>query len=256
MTLSMPPIRPLLRRVRQYLGLAPKSAALYPADFTDTEIALCERMRRATLTSPERMISLYYAVRYVLDNAIPGAFVECGVYKGGSVMMMIEALKERGAERPLYLYDTYEGMPAPGEHDVKFDGRSVAEKFNALKISETSSHWINAGLEEVRGNVLGTGYPEHLCHFIKGMVEETIPATIPEQIALLRLDTDFYESTRHELTHLYPRLSPGGILIIDDYGNFLGARKAVDEYFAAQPHKPLLQRIDTTGRLVIKTAAI
>jgi hypothetical protein len=90
--------------------------------------------------------------------------------------------------------------------------------------------------------------------FIKGKVEETIPEQAPAQIALLRLDTDWYESTYHELVHLYPRLSPGGILIIDDYGHWAGARKAVDEYFAEHRLNLFLHRIDYTGRICIKTA--
>jgi hypothetical protein len=75
---------------------------------------------------------------------------------------------------------------------------------------------------------------------------------LPEQIAVLRLDTDFYESTRHELRHLYPRLVHGGVLIIDDYGHWAGARKAVDEYIAEEGIRLLLNRIDYTGRIAIK----
>src|SRR5437867_1862945 len=85
-------------------------------------------------------------------------------------------------------------------------------------------------------------------------VEDTIPQHAPERIALLRLDTDWYESTKHELEHLYPRLAPHGVLIIDDYGHWVGAKQAVDEYFATQKLKPFLNRLDYTGRLVIKPA--
>jgi hypothetical protein len=84
------------------------------------------------------------------------------------------------------------------------------------------------------------------------MVEETIPQHAPEQISVLRLDTDWYSSTKHELMHLFPRLSKNGVLIIDDYGHWAGARKAVDEYFADQTIQPLLNRIDQTGRACIK----
>ena len=112
--------------------------------------------------------------------------------------------------------------------------------------------WAYAGLEEVRRNVLSTGYPEDRIAFIQGKVEDTIPGTIPEKIALLRLDTDWYESTRHELTHLYPLLSSSGILIIDDYGHWQGARRAVDEYLGAMPAPTYLHRIDYTGRLALK----
>jgi O-methyltransferase len=84
------------------------------------------------------------------------------------------------------------------------------------------------------------------------MVEDTLPDQAPERIALLRLDTDWYASTKHELEQLYPRLAEGGVLIVDDYGHYEGARRAVDEYFRAAGEPVLLNRIDFSGRLVIK----
>jgi predicted O-methyltransferase YrrM len=104
----------------------------------------------------------------------------------------------------------------------------------------------------VRETVARAGYPAERIHFVKGAVEETIPRTLPGPLALLRLDTDWYQSTRHELVHLYPLLAPGGVLIVDDYGHWQGAARAVDEYFAAHPPGPLLTRIDYTGRLAVK----
>jgi O-methyltransferase len=89
---------------------------------------------------------------------------------------------------------------------------------------------------------------------VKGKVEDTVPKNAPEKIALLRLDTDWYESTRRELVHLFPRLVPGGVLIIDDYGHWQGARKAVDEYIAGNQVKILLNRVDYTGRIGVKIA--
>ncbi|MCW2967337.1 MAG: macrocin O-methyltransferase, partial [Solirubrobacteraceae bacterium] len=105
---------------------------------------------------------------------------------------------------------------------------------------------------DVRNTVLGTGYPPERIHFVRGPVEETLPEHAPERLALLRLDTDWYESTRAEMEHLYPRLSDGGVLIIDDYGHWDGARRAVEEHFAANGDAPLLHRIDYTGRIGIK----
>ena len=83
------------------------------------------------------------------------------------------------------------------------------------------------------------------------MVEETIPDGAPEQIALCRLDTDWYESTIHEMEHLYPRMTPGGVLLIDDYGHFMGCKRAVDEYIEKNQRALLLNRIDFTGRLIV-----
>jgi hypothetical protein len=105
---------------------------------------------------------------------------------------------------------------------------------------------------EVRAALLSTGYPAERVHLVEGRVEDTLPAAAPDAIALLRLDTDWYAGTKHELETLYPRLSPGGVLILDDYGHYEGARRAVDEYFADAGGRPLLSRIDYTGRVGVK----
>jgi hypothetical protein len=97
-----------------------------------------------------------------------------------------------------------------------------------------------------------TGYPEDKLHFVEGEVETTIPAAAPEQISLLRLDTDWYRSTLHELNHLYPKLVRRGALIIDDYGAYEGSRKATDEYFADRSNPIFLGRIDEAARIGFK----
>ena len=109
-----------------------------------------------------------------------------------------------------------------------------------------------APFEEVSRNMFSTGYDRARINFVRGKVEDTLPASAPAEIALLRLDTDWYESTSHELVHLYPRLVKGGILIIDDYGHFAGAKKAVDEYFQEYSIPIFFNRIDYTGRLAVK----
>ena len=110
-----------------------------------------------------------------------------------------------------------------------------------------------ASIEEVRANLLSTGYPESRLRFVKGKVEETIPANGLDRIALLRLDTDWYESTYHEFVHLYPKLETGGVLILDDYGSWQGAREATDRYFTEAGSKPFLSRIDEAARVGIKS---
>ncbi len=112
--------------------------------------------------------------------------------------------------------------------------------------------WCEAGIEDVRANLWITGYPRGKIHFVTGKVEDTIPGAIADHIALLRLDTDWYESTQHETRHLYPRLSGNGTLIIDDHGHWQGARKAIDEYFAASDAPVFLHRVDDTARLMVK----
>jgi hypothetical protein len=206
-----------------------------------------------TQTRTERLFALIEAVKYVVANDIPGCIVECGVWRGGSVMAVARTLLNLHREdRDLFLFDTFEGMPRPTAVDVDFRGASALPVFESMRTREDASRFNRVDLEEVRRNVLSTGYDRHRFHFVKGKVEDTIPQRAPESIALLRLDTDWYESTRHELIHLYPRLSPGGVLIIDDYGHFQGARKATDEYIAGHRLPLLLHRIDYTGRIAVK----
>lgn len=211
-----------------------------------------------TMTGIERLVALIEAVRRCVEHEIDGAFAECGVWRGGSVLAMVLTLQELGAEdRDLHLYDTFEGMTKPSEHDVsRFDGSALESWEHARGRGERQY----AGLFDpeifteraVRQLLIATGYPAERIHLVAGPVERTLPAAAPERIALLRLDTDWYASTRHELEHLYPRLAAGGMLIVDDYGHWEGARRAVDEYFSAHPPRPQLREIDYTGRIAVK----
>lgn len=228
--------------------------AAYPPDFSDTNIEICDAVKPYTMTSPERVNALIDAVRYVMANKIDGAMVECGVWKGGSTMAMMLTLKKLGDEnRDFYLYDTFSGMSTPSDADVSFQGDKAHKTFSKLKISEDASNWCLSPLKEVKQNTFSTGYKKDKIYFIKGKVEDTVLENKPKKIALLRLDTDWYESTKHELTHLFPLLQPNGVLIIDDYGYWKGARKAVDEYISDKNICILLNRIDDTGRIGIKT---
>lgn len=161
------------------------------------------------------------------------------------MLIALTLLRENTAGRQIWLYDTFEGMTKPGE----MDGPAEKKEWQEKSTGNDSSNWCFASLNEVQQIVYSTGYPVNLFRFIKGKVEETIPGSMPDQIALLRLDTDWYASTKHELIHLYPSLQKGGVLIIDDYGAWEGARKATDEYFG---NTVFLQRIDWTGRMLIK----
>jgi hypothetical protein len=198
-----------------------------------------------TMTSAERVHALINAVRYLVANRIPGDFVECGVWKGGSIMAMALTLLELGrTDRGLFLFDTFNGMTTPGDEDVDYLGQNAREILDSVRCV--------ASQEEVETAVSSTGYDRSHVHFVKGPVEETIPGQAPESVALLRLDTDWYESTRHELEHLFPRLVPGGVIIVDDYGHWQGARRAVDEYVREHDISLLLHRIDYTGRIGVK----
>lgn len=185
-----------------------------------------------TIRSKEKMEKLYQAVIQINKNNIEGDFVECGVYKGGSVMNMVLTQLNYKKRADIYLYDTFEGMTAETEYDVNYEGTP------AQKILRRESKKCIASLEEVKRNVNITHYPEELLHYVKGDVAKTLLENVPERIALLRLDTDWYESTKIELEILYPKLVKGGILILDDYGYWKGARKASDDYFASIGIKP------------------
>ena len=196
------------------------------------------------------MYALYKSIGYVIGENIPGDIVECGTWKGGSCMLCAFALQELGhTERKLWLYDTFEGMSLPTPADVRYDGRDAA----AVWRNEHGGHkWCYAPLGEVRKNMLSTGYPPDNIEFVKGKVEDTLTRTVPQKISILRLDTDWYESTLLELNVLFPLLVEGGVLLLDDYGYWLGSKKAVDEYVQENGIRALLVRLDHSGRIALK----
>ncbi|MDE2082003.1 MAG: class I SAM-dependent methyltransferase [Burkholderiales bacterium] len=221
------------------------------ADLDAADRAIVQRVAPYTLTGLERRASLIGAVDHLVRHRIEGDIVECGVWRGGSMMAVALALLARGdTARHLYLYDTFEGMSEPGVADRSHTGEAAADQL--ARTARGQGVWCEAGLDDVQANLWATGYPREHIHFVQGKVEDTIPATLPGRIALLRLDTDWYESTRHELQHLYPRLQRHGVLLIDDYGHWQGARQAVDEYFAGHGPELFLHRVDYTARLLIK----
>jgi hypothetical protein len=223
----------------------------FPMDFDEEASAIIGKVRNYTRTPPERVFVLVEAMRYIVNHDVPGAIVECGVWRGGSMMAAALTLKTMHCEdRDLYLYDTFEGNPAPGEEDIYHTGKSAQEILEKHDKKDERSFWCRVGLEKVQRAMHSTEYRGTI-HFVQGKVEDTIPEHSPEQIALLRLDTDWYESTRHELIHLFPRVVPGGIVIIDDYGHWQGSRKAVDEYLAENNLDLFLCRIDSSARVAV-----
>ena len=192
---------------------------------------LSEQVAPYTLTPKESRYALYGAVCHIVETGVPGDVVECGVWRGGSAMLAALTLLELGeTDRTIWLYDTYAGMPPdPSDLDVNRFGVSAREMLDSReRIAGAKNVWVYATLEDVRANMESTGYPN--VRYIEGKIEDTIPAQTPERISLLRLDTDWYRSTRHELEHLWPLLEPGGVFILDDYGWWDGARRAVDEF--------------------------
>jgi hypothetical protein len=220
-----------------------------PADYDDATVDTIRRVRRHTMTSPARLEALVRGVEHVVRAEVPGAIVECGVWRGGSMMAVALTLQRLGVtDRDLVLFDTFTGMTEPDDQDADspYDGYSLKRMW------QRRDGWSGVSAEEVRAAMASTGYPMDRIRLVEGPVEETLPAASPDQIALLRLDTDWYASTRAEMEHLYPRLVSGGVLILDDYGHYAGARRAVDEALAARGEHLLLQRIDYTGRIAIR----
>ena len=226
----------------------------FPDIIDEDFLAACEKCGPTLkLASVERLYALFNSVLYVVQADLRGAFAECGVWRGGSVMMMAFALQVMGVtDRDIYLFDTFEGMTPPTEEDIDLYGQSAASLLEAGDRSNNPA-WAYSHIEEVKANLRKTGYPLERFLFVPGDVMTTLPEHGPPDLALLRLDTDWYASTRHELEHLFPRLCERGVLIIDDYGHYRGARKAVDEYLENLPRRFFLNRIDYTGRLLIKS---
>jgi O-methyltransferase len=260
--MAMGPFRSTLRRLRARVPGTSGPTQVPPMDILSglepSERDLLEVVRPYTLTSPERIVATVDAVAHVVRRGVPGAFAECGVWRGGSVLAMVLQLQRMGVtDRDLYLYDTFEGMTQPTEQDTSRFHEPAMATWEAAD-REGRRPWQEYfeptlfNLDDVKRLLLATGYPEHRFHFVVGPVEETLPDRAPGEVAVLRLDTDWYEPTKHELEHLYPRLADGGVLIIDDYGHWEGARRAVDEYFEATGSPLLLHRTDYTGRAGIK----
>ncbi|HMH53257.1 MAG TPA: TylF/MycF/NovP-related O-methyltransferase [Candidatus Acidoferrum sp.] len=230
------------------------------AGLTDLDPAFApvyEACRAYTMQSVERLYALYKAVEYVVRARIPGDIVETGVWRGGGMMVVAHTLLLMGdVSRRLILFDTFEGHPRPDpDVDVDLWGNRAVDEWQRHQAQDPPAAWGKVPVDEARANMARTGYPMDHVVLVKGRLEDTAVPHAPAAVALLRLDTDWYESTRVGLSVLYPRLADHGVLIVDDYGHYRGQRQAVDEYFAAEGPAPLLNRVDYSCRLAIKPSA-
>lgn len=221
------------------------------AEISDHDLAILERAKPFTMTTLERQWALLNAVRHVVAREIPGDFVELGVWRGGSTMIAAMEMMRLEDTRTLWLYDTYEGMPEPDDIDHRSNGDRPAaiHKWNATRMGD-GSDWCRASLEDVQRNIASLNYPGQT-RFVVGKSEQTLIGEKPEQVSILRIDTDWYASTKASLEHLWDRLSPGGVLIMDDYGAWNGARVAADEFFSTLP-PVFVHYLDGAGRLIVK----
>ena len=230
--------------------------AEFPVEFTEEEKKFFFHIRENNLsmTSNERLYATVMACKHVLERNIEGDFIECGVWRGGNALLAASIFKFYGSDKKVYLFDTFEGMTTPTQDDKAVGtGELAIVQFNKHQ-GKLHNEWCYASLEDVKNNFDKAGLLSSNILFIKGDVLKTLERdeNLPAKISVLRLDTDWYESTKKELEVLYPRLSRGGVLIIDDYGQWAGSKKATDEYFENVGNRPFLQYTDYTGRVGIK----
>lgn len=248
-------MKKLIKKIFEYFGLEINKINKhdsYSSDFETEFIKIFLKSKDYTMTSCERMYSLYKSIEYISKNDIEGDIVECGVWKGGSSMLAAQTLMKFNNIKDIYLYDTFDGMSEPTDKDIDINGNKADKLLEKHQKIDSDVIWCYSDLESVRKNMSLTNYDLKKVHFIKGKVEDTIPKNVPSKISLLRLDTDWFESTYHELKYLFPLLSKNGVLIIDDYGHWKGAKEAVDKYIKEENITILLNRIDYTGRIGIK----
>jgi O-methyltransferase len=228
----------------------------FPVELTSRERGFFEyvKQNKLSMTSDERMFTTMMACKYVVELGIEGDFVECGVWRGGNALLAAAMFKIYAAPRKVYLFDTFEGMTQPTDFDRRAStGESALRKYLG---SQRKSHnsWCYASLDDVKSNFQKAGLLDDNIVFVKGDVVSTLAVAdnVPARISVLRLDTDWYESSKAELEALYPRLSIGGALLIDDYGHWAGCRQATDDFFVKYGNRPFLQYTDYTGRVGIK----
>jgi hypothetical protein len=242
-----------IKWVHRLLGRMGYQLVMIGAEFQDVPEAhkrIFQEVKPFTMTSESNVYTLLQSLEHLKRHNVSGSVVECGVWRGGMMMAAVKGMQLIGEKsREVYLYDTFEGMSEPGDQD---DDKAKS-LYREYKRADGTSDWCRGALEEVRANIESCGPHPQKVHYVKGKVEETIPGVLPREIALLRLDTDWYESTRHEFLHLFPLVSRGGIVIIDDYGAWQGSRKATDEYLAQNRLAYFLHRIDSCSRLFVKT---
>ena len=236
----------------------PLEANRWPVEFSDYEKELASKILRSgmTMVSMERLSATLLAIKYVCEAGVDGDFVECGVWKGGNSILAANLFGRYKQRRKVWCFDTFKGMTEPSEDDRYNDDLSLAHNDFLAHQRDDHNAWCYSPLAEVKSNFLAYDLPLEDVVFVEGDICVTLleESNLPTSISVLRLDTDWYESTKVELEVLYPWLSPGGVIIVDDYGYWSGAKKAVDEYFASRRIKLFFQYTDATGRAAIKVA--
>ena len=271
-------LRITVKKIFEYFGYSVKKIYkdkvfqfprdFFPIEMTDIHKKIIRESEKYSMTGRIRMSLLIKCIEHIHKNNIEGDIVECGVWKGGNLICAQSYLNHLNLKKTIFGFDTFDGMTKPSKIDIQEvqsknnDKNNLGSSLRKRLASETmrvtdkysnegKNIWAYSSINEVR-NIIKEKVPYNNIKLIKGSVEETllVKDNIPEKISLLRLDTDFYESTKIELEVLYPKLVKGGFLIIDDYGHWKGSRKAVDDYF--NKVVPFIHFVDETCRLIIK----
>jgi|LakMenEpi03Aug12_release.lakeMendotaPanAssembly.Ray.scaffolds.fasta_scaffold186377_2 O-methyltransferase len=225
-----------------------------PIEALTHEVNLIKKAKNYSMTDYKNLYLSAQAIKYISENNIDGDIVECGVWKGGHIIIFKSLCEKYELSKKIFAFDTFEGMTVSTEADLNYNEEKACDLLNKVVITKNDGDniWCYASLDSVKNNITNSTGNIANINFIKGDVCETLKETsnLPEKISLLRLDTDFYESTKIELQTLYPLLQEGGLLIIDDYGHWKGAKKAVDEYFSKHYH--FKHVINGTCRMIIK----
>ena len=223
------------------------------AEISDLELEILKNISYYSMSTPANHWAIIQSIKHIKENSIKGDLVECGVWRGGNLILFKKLIDQHKLDKKIFAFDTFEGMPEPTINDYDLKDIKAQQIYDNYKTKDIK--WCYSTLEEVKKNIFKF-YPDYdeSFKFIEGKVETTLKNSknLLDQISLLRLDTYFYESTKIELEILYPKLSSGGVLIIDDYGHWKGSRKAVDEYFELDKNFMWLHRIDYASRILIK----
>ena len=223
------------------------------AELSKKDYELINLIKNYSMTPKIRIYNLMQALKHLKIKKIEGDYVECGVWKGGNILLFKKFLEsENSRQRNIYAFDTFEGMTDPDKNDFEISTNNTAIKLLQKDKNKKTNVWGICNLDQVKKNISKHTKDLNNIYFIKGDVEKTLNEikNIPEKISLLRLDTDWYKSTKKELEVLYEKVSSGGVIIIDDYGHWGGSKKAVDEFFSNK--YVWMHYVDYACRLIIK----
>jgi hypothetical protein len=214
-------------------------AARYIPDFAKHYI----RGRAVTMVPMARLNNLQACVEDVIKNKVPGDLIETGVWRGGSTIFMRAILKAYGVtDRDVWVADSFEGLPEPDEEKYPLEAKA-----HAGPVMNKLYNHLASGIDEVKSNFQAFGMLDDQVRFLKGWFKDTLPDAPIKKLAVMRLDGDYYESTMDALKNLYHRLSVGGFVIIDDYGEetWTYCKKAVEDFRTEKGITDPLVRVDS-----------